>query len=342
MPPVSDAPVLLHQHLRAYAILAAILIVVVALVYALGGLSAPQAPVTTGALYITTTTQGSARPYAFVLDLDTDTPVISEVDAAGEQFTMFHAVSQNGAHIALLGAPRSAFEELASDPDAALQIYVGPAVAGTLPSIAFMQQLTNVPARAKRALSVSDSGNVLYMALADGTVSNETLRTAESWTIHLASAQGGDREVAYGMYPIWINTNRFLYLKDDGVHVHDLSTQTDTLVWLIEGGAAISNMKLGLSPDGRTVAWAVPSEGAVYVARGNLATGTPSLNFFGSIRTTAFWALFSPDGQTLALQGADQNGVAQVGFYDVGTLQEFDSMTLSDATQEQLFVTSWQ
>jgi len=167
-----------------------------------------------------------------------------------------------------------------------------------------------------------------------------------NWNIYVTDLSGNEVEVGEGMMPQWFpDGKRLLALGTDGLYVHDLETATATKVWALEGGESLFNMKIDLSKDGSQIAWTLPGAGKVYVFAVD-STESFSGHITHTIDAHAFWAIFSEDGEKLALQEVnvadfENNPQSRVTVYDLATL---DATVIKDLTaydQEQMFITDW-
>ena len=172
--------------------------------------------------------------------------------------------------------------------------------------------------------------------------------TPSAWSIYIVRAFGTPQKIANGMFPHWSpDDSSILYVADDGLHLYNIASSSDKLVWLMSGGKASARMMLTVSRDGTQLAWTNPLNQQVVVAK--ITSWSPfGVTVTERIPVFAFWPVFSPDGSKLAFEQVDwsinpttQPTNARLVIYDfesqsmktVGDLSKFDQMAL--------FVTGW-
>lgn len=196
-----------------------------------------------------------------------------------------------------------------------------------------------------RGPSVGDHGGVLYAAPAKG---NNELNF--NWEIHYA-AQNADMVVAYGLNPKWVSPSEFVYATKAGIRIHNLTAGTDDVVDVLIGGDGKPfpvqlNMTIGVSRDGKQIAFTNPEEYTVYLFNRD----GDRFVLRKSFRAHGFWPTFSPDGKILALQTVKEisqikkNPDPVLNFYDIesenpSALEK--NIDLGAYRNEVLFINDW-
>ena len=288
----------------------------------------------TGTVFMTASLAPGGGLLPIAVDLESGRVFSAGDDIAGRQATIFHSISRGERYEAFLGG-----EEGSREPQLYIVEYD---TSDPFPSIDGLSSVEGTPAGATlRALSVSDSGRVVYMSLL-GERGSEVFTDTNSWDIRMASDEGGDVLLTGGAYPSWIDEDLFVFLKNDGLYIYDTRDLSERRVWGIDRGVALTNMKIGLSPEGQSVAWSVPHEGKVYILDISGAVNGIGAQVTNVIDATAFWAVFSPDGRFLALQTADAAQNARLDVYDTEEFKQRATLGLGDVNTASVFVTDWQ
>ena len=201
-----------------------------------------------------------------------------------------------------------------------------------IPVLQNAERITDEAATHKQFPSVSDAGDVVYMARAvSGGASAEN---ANSWGIYLVSREGnGPLFLTSGIHPHWIDTSRFVYIEDDGLHIFDIGEGSSKRVWSVRG-AATTDMTLDVSKDGQFIAWASPNTGEIFILRKtNTLSGADALELHGIIPLSGWYPVISPDSRFLAVQAhtAFRDGGASllsIEYFDLGNLQALPAATV--------------
>jgi len=163
------------------------------------------------------------------------------------------------------------------------------------------------------------------------------------WNIYVYDLKGGKgRLVTSGSSPLFVPDGRLLALKSDGLHLIDLSSDADELVWKTEEGKAGANMKLAVSKDGTKIAWTIFDH--VDVVLLDVASWKPfSATIGAEYPVAAFWPVFSPDGKWLALQLADPDTSknARIDVVNLATGERQRAISLFEYDPLTLFLSDW-
>lgn len=256
-------------------------------------------------------------------------------DIKGHKAAYQHRSSNNGEWIVFVGAVglEGAQFDISSIP---FEVYRadmrGVTYDNFIPVLQNAERITDEAATHKQFPSVSDTGDVVYMARAvSGGASAEN---ADSWGIYLVSREGnGPLFLTSGIHPHWIDTSRFVYIEDDGLHIFDIGEGSSKRVWSVRG-AATTDMTLDVSKDGQFIAWASPNTGEIFILRKtNTLSGADALELHGIIPLSGWYPVISPDSRFLAVQAhtAFRDGGASllsVEYFDLGNLQALPAATV--------------
>jgi hypothetical protein len=101
--------------------------------------------------------------------------------------------------------------------------------------------------------SVAPTGDVLYMSHA----LSADVAAPEDWAIHLITSSG-DAAVANGEYPKWLGTDRFVYLKNDGIYLYTLADKSEKLVIPLDSASSVPSVDV--ADNGAHLAIVLPNE----------------------------------------------------------------------------------
>jgi hypothetical protein len=194
------------------------------------------------------------------------------------------------------------------------------------------------------APSVSDKNEIVYFAHTNADPATLVKMDANQWDIHLVSTPGSDKVLTSGIYPKWVGTDQFVFLKNDGLYLYSLVSKSEKKVWASQGSTTIS-MSLSVSRDFHHVAWMVPAVKGVLVFQ---ATDWSSgeLQLTGPLHLMASGIAFSPDSTLLDVQsplraGGSGGGVVET-FFNVENLQLASApYRIPDLDQKLSFLTDW-
>ena len=262
-----------------------------------------------------------------------------------------HVFSGDGRYVTFVGAVD--IEKVSSISTTPMQIYradVSQAVTydDFVRKVQEAEAATHAKGVVKQAPSVSNTGNVLYIAHKPEDPQALFSSDAEEWTIHLVSESGQDTVVTQGIYPKWVGEDAFVFLKNDGLYVYAIPEQSENKIWEAQGVATM-DMTLDVSDDYQHIAWATPSLGTVQVFQ-VLNWGTDTLVLKGALLVPGVQAVFSPDGRFLAVQTTSplisENGLEELGvsihYFDVETLRAVSMpLALTGVDPNQTYLTDW-
>jgi Tol biopolymer transport system component len=225
------------------------------------------------------------------------------------------------------------------------------------------QQLTLDANKFKREPTWSHDGSLIaYSVESQATSSNPLVPNA--WGVFLVNPSGtlGNEYFAgVGIDPFFSPDGKTLYsLQNDGIHATDLTQlisaqqgkkvlPASTLaVPSITGTTtrASQTMKISVSPDGTHLAWSVPMQGYTDIFK--VTSWSPlALTLEKNLPIAAFYSVFSPDSQYVALEQVDvnaQNIPSNPGIviYHLGDYTYQKVLDLSQYSPTYLWLSSWQ
>lgn len=224
-----------------------------------------------------------------------------------------------------------------------------------------LKQITNDANRIKREPVWSHNGAYIAYAVQPGGVSGAKLSTPDSWQIFITTAAGKTLGVVSGTNPFFSPNDEVLFvLRADGIYAIDMPqfTQSKNAAVVTAPQAklvvptiadpklpASRSMRLSVSPDGKRLAWSVPKEGFVRVA--TITQWEPlTIQKDKDIKTTAYYSVFSPDSQFLALQQADaasdgKLSKARIVVYKLSNFHSAKVLDLSAYDPSFMWLTAW-
>jgi len=185
-----------------------------------------------------------------------------------------------------------------------------------------LKQVTNDANPIKREPVWSHSGAYIAYAVQPGGLTGANLSSPNNWQVFIISTEGKTLGVVSGTNPFFSPNDEVLFvLRAEGIYALDMAQfiqpKTTSVQTIMSPEArlvvptiadpklpASRSMKLSVSPDGRRLAWSVPKEGFVRIA--TITQWEPLvIEKDKDIKTTAYYSVFSPDSQFVALQQAD-------------------------------------
>jgi hypothetical protein len=213
-----------------------------------------------------------------------------------------------------------------------------------------LQEATNIAddPSVKLFPSVSDDGDILYMSHPYGTSDAVYLEsTADDWEIHLVTRSGESRAITAGTQPKWLDDNNFIYLKNDGVYLYNLSDSSETPLATTDVSVDVQS-RLDITADNKLVAWTEPQIPTVHIFDVEQNEEEVILSHKGALAELAGSSVFSPDGRWLALQTPGYTDEDPTAFLNVVTVYNLETMAkwpsppiFSDADPETTYITDW-
>jgi len=213
-----------------------------------------------------------------------------------------------------------------------------------------IRQITNTPDKYKGEPIFSPSGELIAYESATSSVNNSDLGIPESWSTYLIDTNGSTVKIANGINPIFSpDGGKLLILQNDGLHLYDISVWTKPkplglVVKTIGGSKASGTKQIEVSADGEMIAWSSTDAENVVVSRIN-SWDTFSISPFLTIKTKAYWPVFSPDGKYLALDEWRKDGAGNeypvIMGYDLSNGTSEKIVTLLSDNKEALWLGAW-
>lgn len=263
---------------------------------------------------------------------------------AGEQkaFTQQYRFSSNGAWAVFIG---QGVEPDATTTLRAPEIYradvSGAADFDTLVGKLQAGEVVSGDSDVKRAPAISDTGHVLYM-----TVSPDAPYSPlpEAWSIRYAPSSGNSEALVEGAYPQWVDAQRFIFLKSDGLYLYDIDSRLSIRLWGMSD-LITSDSMMDLSEDKTTIVLSTPEYDAVTVLRVS-DWDNPNITSDGTIPVAGGWPVIAPDSSAFAILTSDATTGSGSGFriamYDLASLKPMSaSVNLSDADPMLTSLTDW-
>ena len=223
-----------------------------------------------------------------------------------------------------------------------MEIYRAPVRNETI-MYALAESQTSDANNTKRLSVIANDGTILYTVRDTKSALQTQIVNNETWAIVRLDAAGA-ASVVRGSYPKWIDTHRFVFMKDDGLYTYSFETKKSQLLRK-NNGVGHTNEMYDISPDGKFVAWSAPDIGQLYIFTADWQSN--ALKEYGSVAVHGFWPVFSPDSRAVSIEAVDWQALntapnARVEAYQLSTLRKIGSVSVSNFDQNRLFVTDWQ
>lgn len=227
-----------------------------------------------------------------------------------------------------------------------------------------LKQVTNDANPIKREPVWSHSGAYIAYAVQPGGLTGANLSSPNNWQVFITSTEGKTLGVVSGTNPFFSPNDEVLFvLRAEGIYALDMAQFTQPKATTGAQGIvspearlvvptiadpklpASRSMKISVSPDGRRLAWSVPKEGFVRIA--TIIQWEPlAIEKDKDIRATAYYSVFSPDSQFVALQQADvasdgKLSNARVVAYKLSNFHSAKVLDLSAYDPSFMWLTAW-
>ncbi len=166
--------------------------------------------------------------------------------------------------------------------------------------------------------------DVYYNKLLFNAKTTQVTQKASDWDIFIYSDKTGIKSITKGLYPKWIDKDKFIFLGDDGLYLYDLSLKSKENIWPIKG---YTNpiMYFSLSSDKKYIAWTFPHQSKLIVLEFySKQDGILSEKLI--LNTVALWPVWRENDYKIAFIGLEDfrsfirkpNSVkARLSFYDL-------------------------
>ena len=202
----------------------------------------------------------------------------------------------------------------------------------------------------------SDNIHVAYSVQSLSTSTN--LLFPSNWLVFVTDNEKNAKLAGVGSNPFFSPDGQTLFvLQNDGIHSMSVASLYNTkskqqagfsklLVSSITGaGRALKSMKISVAPDGKRLAWSVPTEGYVRIFGVN-SWAPLTLVPEKDIPVTALGAAFSPDSQYLALEQVTTAVDAKftnpkIVIYSLKDYASVTALDLSAYSTKSLWLSAW-
>lgn len=168
---------------------------------------------------------------------------------------------------------------------------------------------------------ISNDGVILYMTpVADTEIKLDLL--PEEWNIVMVDMDNNERVLIDGSHPRWLDESSFLFFKNDGIYRYSLNDSTEALV--LNTLTPVTGVhRFGLDNLGQQ-AWLIePGAGATRIFDLSDSNGTVTLKEKTIIMGSASSAIFSPEGEHIAIimvsEGGEEIGLPLIIYDSSGT-----------------------
>lgn len=315
-----------------------------------------------GSIFATFVGQNAANTIFAPVEIEAATSTVTEIPVTelngNPAETFGYHLSENLEYITFLGAIQAATSSDATSSEFAVyrantQNRIGEQrMIDILQAAEKITQNDNTDA-VKRSLSIANNGNVIYSALsktqaesADDAVHE---LPAEDWTIYTVNNYGIKTEVTNGLNPTWITENRFAFMKNDGVYLYNLNSNTEELLWPTGDQTMNLSNDFDVSPNGDRLVVTNPRNAEVAIVE-LPDNGTRQFSPATVISVTASNPVFSPDGTRIAMvvtrpvngSGANTETETRVEYFSLATEMFEDASVLLDMSNlSGVHLTDW-
>jgi len=130
----------------------------------------------------------------------------------------------------------------------------------------------------------------------------------DNWSLDTVDVDGKTEHIDAGTNSVWSpDGTRLLFLKNDGLYIRALSGEKSEKVYSLSEQYVATNMKLGLSHDGRHLALGFPNKNQLLIFE-ILSWNPFSSKLVSRIMKEGkliFWPVFSPDDRYIVFQEVD-------------------------------------
>ena len=202
--------------------------------------------------------------------------------------------------------------------------------------------ITTSPYHKKDPRWSPDGNSIVFIVNSDGPESDNYI-AVDTWEVYITDLEGNERFISKGANPIFSpDGSKLIILRSNGLHLVDIQTKSDQLVWNMVGGVAYLGMKLDISNNGSLLAWSVPDDGEILIIKIN--SWEPFSGFIKDrIQSSSFWPRFSPDDTYLVAQEVDwgDNDNQRLVIFDLNLKTKEVVFDLTDYVQTSMFIDDW-
>ncbi|MDD2753092.1 MAG: hypothetical protein PHT44_00540 [Candidatus Portnoybacteria bacterium] len=208
------------------------------------------------------------------------------------------------------------------------------------------KQITSSRTFLKRHPELSPDGQKIAFMAKQKLDNNATSTSMDDWSVYVTDLNGNEKLLGPGAYPQWSpDSRKLLFLRSEGLYLYNLEKEIGAKVWGMADGRAVLRMNIDVSRDGSHLAWSVPNNHQVILAK--ISSWEP-FNL-GEQKTIdevfAFWPVFSPKGEYLAAITGDEEGIGVakpwVTIYNTETLESQKVLDLNYFSVNAMTLTDW-
>lgn len=290
---------------------------------------------------------------------DTNDSVYVPVDqlASGPIFSLQHTLSADSTKLTFLGWPL--VENLSHKTPAIYRADIGGE------GVTYDEAIQNIQNTAVLVLEpdaedyfrhgpvVSSASDILYSSLSEAEFDPEPAVygtiSAEEWTIYRIDVDNQRHTLTNGLAPKWIDGERFVFLKNDGIYLYDLGTDEERLVWSLSFTPSLLNA-FDVSDDGHLLAISNPEAEVVTIIENQEWDENIPAVILAEVSIKATGVTFSFDNSYLAmlqlvsLDEAGTEGFARMVYYAIkeqGFHNNFVNLNDDAKVLQGLYLTDW-
>lgn len=204
--------------------------------------------------------------------------------------------------------------------------------------------------RKRNAEWSSDGQTIAFMAETGMEAVKEGESDLKNWSVFVTDLRGKEQLISAGAaYPQWLPDNKRLIIsKEDGLYLCFLANiKCERVVDNLSPYSKTSlNMKIDLSRDGKMIAYSNYEVGEIILIK-ILSLDPFQAEVYKVIKSTAFWPIFSEDGQYLMAEEIidpeipNDKILPQIVVYKLETMEKATLLSLDEFKQDAMFVTDW-
>ena len=291
-------------------------------------------------------TDDSARLLPASFDFSGGGPFLIEI--RGKFLTgIHHSVSQNGEWLTFVNNTSSTdgTSEQGIWPNAVYRVNVKDNILEAMAQAAENAEvLSQVSMPAFPA--IANDGSVLYMSSTYPSLEDPYLNAGvEDWEIVLMKGGSEPVVVAQGLHPQWLDNENFLFIKNDGLYLYSLKSESEARLAPFVSGAAPSS-RLAINAATKQVLFIEPRAGVVRLfSIEETQEGSLVLNEEDPIIANATSAVFSHDGKYVALTAmkdvSEQSNELRLTIYSLDNRSVVHESTLPNASLTFTSLQTW-
>lgn len=293
-------------------------------------------------LYLVLSTKGTERPQSFALAEGS----LTEADPVDDE-DLYYSFSPNGENLVYFAVPkeREAFKGGWGGRAVLYKADKQDVGEYPFPQLEESVELDSSLVRFKQLPTISNTGQALFVGW--DNAGQPSIEKAEDWSIYKVE-NGTAQFLVNGFLPKWINDTEFLFLKNDGIYISNITLKTQRLlVPAAQDEVILTNNMFDMSPDNQTLVWTHPNQSVVAVYKRDTEGVFTKQGIFDK---KSFWVAVSPSNQYVALQtidpsavGTEENPGAKIEFFDLSTLTNVSEIEIDIDVFDQMymFITEW-